>query len=246
MRALSLLVVFGLVGCGARVIDGRHVAANPDDASTTDSVVTIDTATIDTAVLDDSSVSIDVEPIDTSPPLCDTPVSGFSCPTVSAKGAKVCNDMQIRAFMDACFGDTGDPSACSNAQSKYASCAKCVLETFITPGGYLDVGACIKKVKPASPCASSVNCLYACWADACSSCDFTITGGTSDYNECLIRQSDPTGSCYDFGAKDYDSCTSDPDLTVCVPATIDALLPFYRGGCRDGGDWSKAEKPDGT
>jgi hypothetical protein len=246
MRALTFLVLFGLVGCGARVIDGRHVEATEDAASSTDGVVTLDSATLDTAVTD-SSITVDVEPIDSGPPVCDEPVaSDFTCPAVTTKGAKTCTDAQIRALMDACFGEGADGSACAAAQKKYGACSKCVLTTFITPGGYLDVGACIAKVKPASDCARSVNCLYACWSDACSSCDTTITGGTSEYNDCLVRQSDPSGSCWGFGAKDYESCTSDPDLTVCVPATIDALLPFFRGGCRDGGDWTKAETADGT
>jgi hypothetical protein len=244
MRASLFLLSF-LIGCGGRVIDGRHVEANPD-GSTTDSIAT-DGEPLDTAVFDssiDTSIDIDAEPIDTGPPVCDTPVSGFSCPTVTTKGAKVCTDKQIQAFMDACFGSGGDGAACSNAQKMYASCSKCVLESFITPGGYLDVGACMKKVKPASTCAGTTNCLYACWSEACGSCD--PSGGSTEYDDCLMRQSDPSGSCWEFGAKDYDSCASDPDLAVCVPNSIDALLPFYRGACRDGGNWSKADTPDGT
>lgn len=242
MRGLTFFVFIGLAGCGARVIDGRHVEADPD-ASATDGVVTSDTALVDTAVVD-TSISFDAEPVDEGFPVCDTPVSGFSCAPVATKGMKTCTDKQIQAFIDGCFGPSADSGSCSAAQAKYADCSECIIDTFITPGGYIDVGACMKKVKPASSCAGSVDCLYDCWAEACGSCD--PTSGSSEYNECLSRQSDPSGSCYEFGAKDYDSCTSDPDLAVCVPATIEGLLPFYRGACRDGGDWSKTDKKDGT
>ena len=41
-------------------------------------------------------------------------------------------------------------------------------------------------------------------------------------------------------AKDYTACISDPKFSVCYPATVEDVIPFYRGACRDGGDWTHA------
>ncbi|MGZ3419972.1 MAG: hypothetical protein ACXVEE_19000, partial [Polyangiales bacterium] len=118
MRAWLPFVVM-LLGCGSRVIDGRHVEAIDDASTTTDSIAVLDSATTDSAVTD-TSIGVDVEPVDSGPPVCDSPVGAdFTCPMVALAGAKSCTDVQIKAFMDACFGGTGDATACTNARKKF-------------------------------------------------------------------------------------------------------------------------------
>ena len=146
--------------------------------------------------------------------------------------------------MDACFGPAPTEAA-SEHTKKYARAAS-ASSTFITPGGYLDVGACIKKVNPRAAARAPSTASMTAGRTRAAAATRRRREARRSTTTVSSRQSDPSGSCWEFGAKDYDSCTSDPELSVCVPATVDALLPFFRGGCRDGGDWTKAETPDGT
>lgn len=113
-------------------------------------------------------------------------------------------------------------------------------------GGSLNVGACVLAVSPGNPCGKTVKCGFDCLAEVCADCDpsaGTGTSGSSEMDECYTNESDIGGKCYAVAMKDYPECAGDPKLSVCFPMDVDAVIPFYRGACRDGGDWTKAFTP---
>lgn len=243
---VRLLLVSGLLaGCGGKVID----ASLESDAGASDGAIA------DVAVVDSrppsrpDSAPPPPPPKDSGPLVCDAPLAGFTCPAVApAKGAKTCTDAAIQALVDGCFGETATSDGCEAARSKHPACEACALGTFLVDGAFIDMSPCMAKVKPASTCAKSIRCLYGCFDARCGACDRFSSGpdGASEWEACLERASYPDGACQPYGGDEYEPCLTDADLRVCVPYDVPDLLPFYRGACRDGGDWSKAYVPDGT
>ncbi len=240
---LGALVV-GLAGCGGKVatLDGD---AGPD-------VVILEGGDLDTRFGDDA-IPIDSAVVDSGRFFCDEPADDLVCPEPQKKGAAVCNDAAIRALSDGCFGDTADQESCQAARSKFSACSRCVLETFITDSGFLDMAPCILSVSPGSTCAKSVSCAYECIGYVCSNCDYSPGTGVeteTEYGDCTNRAFSPppapNGLCWSQGGKDYERCLADPALRVCVPYDVTELVPFFRGACRDGGNWAKADVADGT
>lgn len=247
MPAMRALIVASLlaIGCGGRLglelpldIDGD--AATSDTSSTTDSVA-----------IDSRPIAEDSRPPreDTRPPMpttCESPLDpSFKCtPPAPVAGKKVCTDAAIRELSDGCFGYDATEGKCNAAMKKYAGCGNCMLYDWIDDNR-LAIGACIQKVAPGDKCATAIECTYDCLSEVCAACDTepgSGKGGGSEADDCWETAAE--GQCYPIAAKDYGVCVGDPKLAVCIPNTVEDLLPFYRGACRDGGDWSKANIPD--
>jgi hypothetical protein len=261
MRNVLFLCLCGavLTGCGAKLADDLAATVDGGDAGLADGSVPTDVG-FDARPDGSPDARPDTRPDSTPPPppdggpfVCDTPPGpGFVCPPAAKKGAKVCNDAAIRAILAGCFGAGASGESCSDARAKFASCGGCMLGTFLVDPGFIDIGACMAAVDPKSPCGARVGCTFTCYSETCASCDFSPgPDGFSEFDECLERASEPpgapgSGACWELGGKDYAGCTEDPKFAVCVPFDEAGLLPFYRGACRDGGNWSKASTADGT
>lgn len=249
MRSILPFLTLVLIGCGARTINDFGI----EDFTSVDSA-TADAASDTIRIVDAAVIDTGTEPRpDSKPPpppdTCETPLSpGFACiepPTIAGK--KVCNDEAIRALAAACFGFGGEGSKCNAAMKKYNACSNCMLNDWVDDS-HLQTGACIKKVDPGNKCAKVIDCTYDCLGEVCGSCDPSPgsgKGGGSEADECYETASS-SGGCYDLVVKDYEICAGDPKIAACMPNTEDDLILFYRGACRDGGDWTKAAAGDGT
>lgn len=244
MKRGLILGSFLFMACGGKVglLDELAVASDAGaDSALPDSTPPRDTGTWP---LPDASPP----PFDTAPPpptTCATPLSpGFTCTAPApGKGQTVCTDDAIRAIVNGCF--TGDGGGCDSARKKFPACERCMLQDWLDEGS-LNVGACILAVSPGNPCAKTVKCGMSCLAEVCGSCDpspGTGSGGMSELDDCYSNESYEGGKCYAVAMRDYVACSEEPKLSVCFPYDLDAVLPFYRGACRDGGDWSKAFTP---
>jgi len=243
MRSLVLLSLL-LVACGGKV------AGDPS----LDSDAAVDSARPDGGPIFDAAPRPDTRPtpVDAGPPppppTCATPLSsGFACvPPTPKKGQTVCTEEAIKAIVGGCFGDSATESTCNSARKKYPACDNCMLRDWLD-NNRLDVAACVLGVTPGNPCAKTIKCGYDCLDDVCSSCDPTpgtgTGGGYSEMDDCFNNESEPTGKCYAIAMKDYMECAGDPKLSICFPATVEDVFPFFRGACRDGGDWSKSSSP---
>jgi len=210
-------------------------------------------------------------PPDTAPYSCINPFAGsLACEApVERIGKKVCNDAMLSA-LSSCF--VGDAKGCYAARDAYAACATCVLDDTADggvpvgwiEGNWIDEGACIRAIDPKSACATVVNCTRACIESACVDC-----ADGSEWNECRDEVLAPTtlalpdagpdadadvdtdadaggGVCHRLIARQWTACASDPRFRPCIIQTVDDLLPFFRGACRDGADWARAYIADGT
>jgi hypothetical protein len=251
MRALLLTSCVLLTACGGRVgiedLGGGPITG--DGGVTTDTSTSTDSFSPPPDTLFREDTRMPPPPVDTGgpPPLsCEQPVPpDFRCTAPSpVAGKKVCTDVAIRALADGCFGYGATESKCNSAMKKYPACSTCMLEDWIHDNR-LAIGACIQKVAPGDKCATTIECTYSCLDVACSECSWepgSGMGGGSEMDECW--EAAASGSCYSIAAKDYEACVSDPKTAVCIPNTVEDLMPFYRGACRDGGDWSRADVPD--
>ncbi len=237
MRASWLFASLSLVACGGRV---QSEASESDAAVVADSRVPIDSA----PPRRDSGKP--PSPGDTGPaPVgCAQRLSpDFACtPPAPAKGQMVCTDAMIQALSDGCFGGSATSSSCAAARKKYPACSSCVIDDWIVDN-QLAIAQCMEKIDPKSSCAITVECTFDCINEVCGECDDTSgsgSGGGSELDDCWQAESE--GQCAKPAA-DYISCASDPKFSVCFPATTEDLVPFFRGACRDGGDWSRASEP---
>ena len=212
---------------------------------------------VDTAPVDTGKAPADTNPpVETGPVSCAAPLdSSFKCQAPPAKaGQKVCTDEMLTEFAT-CFG-SGDTKRCSAAQTKFAACNKCVLADWLygDPARYIDTGACIAKIDPAEPCAKLFACNIDCQTAVCSECDPTTGSGktatTSEQSDCMnaaVKKGGtaavPKGACYDVAAAPLTAaaCNTKANIAVCFVRTTDDVIKFYRGACRDGGDWSQAD-----
>lgn len=233
-------------GCGARTLgrDGDLADGAVADASVDGAI-----DARDTGLLPDTRVDTAVRPdtfVDVGPdvgPTCSTPLPGdFTCPAAKAKkGGTACNDVAIQAIVDACFGSEATSGKCSSARSKFSACGKCMLGDWIdTDTGTIDFAACMLVIDPKDSCARDTKCAGVCFADVCMDCDWA----SGEYDECQNAAVMPGGACEKYYSRGYIDCLGDPKYGVCAVRDIPDLLPFYRGACRDGGDWSKASIPD--
>ncbi len=212
----------------------------------------VDSAVV--VVTDTGGGPVVVQP-DTRPPAplgCQQPLpSTFACEAPTSRtGATVCTDAMIEAFFD-CFGTDGDATKCTAAQKAYPACNTCILSTWLD-GQTIAIGSCIKAIDPTSSCATTVPCRADCLEAVCAGCDETKGSGRTSttsaldncYTDAIWRGSStkPKGNCYDVAAKEYVTCQADPRFLYCFVQSKADLLPFFRGACRDGGNWSKADQ----
>jgi len=216
----------------------------PANDTGTDSVV-VDTGTV-------KDTQPDTKPgIDTAPGTCanDLPADFACADPKPVKGEKTCTEAAIQGLIANCFGTGGD---CKKWQTANPECNKCTLTNWMVPlnGSFITTNtpACIKIVAPTSPCAKTEQCWFDCRLDVCCggdaagcSCDATPGSGTTEFDKCVAAArfagsaSKPKGACYDKAYKDAKVCEADATLANCF-----TLESFFRGACRDGGDWTNA------
>lgn len=240
MRVLFLLL---LIGCDGRF--GQRVDRPVEDAfvAARDSGSTFNDA---------GSVP---PPFDTRPPpppvTCALPLpSDFTCiaPDVPA-GRTTCTDAMLAEFV-LCFGATGDEKRCSAAVKSFPECNDCVLKEWLYDSRFVNVGACLRAMDPSSPCGRSWRCNVDCLALVCGDCDETPGSGKtatkSERQDCETdaqskgSSTKPIGACAATGTE-LVTCREDPRFAKCFINTVADVLVFYRGACRDGGDWSRAD-----
>ncbi len=143
------------------------------------------------------------------------------------------------------------------------------LATAVLPGKvYADRDKCWYQLLDA-PCSVSLNCMFACDDAVCGDCDKSpgsSTDGTkSEFQECVNRERAkggtvvPKGQCNDLATGNALKCLSDnaalidpcivselyaptgagghPDVTTMQSQSV----VFYRGACRDDGNWTKSK-----
>jgi hypothetical protein len=224
MRRATLALALLFLACSKE----ENAASLPVDSAVVDSEPPVDSATevVDAEVITASCIgSLD---------------AGFACrsPKVRA-GRTVCSDAAIRALV-VCFGT--DSKACSDATAQYPACATCVKDWF--ENDRIDFAACIHALDPTGTCATTVQCTLDCLDAVCATCDSRVGSGSTSMrsarDDCERTATESTGACWDVAAKDYVACAVDARFSICFPRGGEQLLPFFRGACRDGGDYSRA------
>jgi hypothetical protein len=238
LRALALLL---LLGC-----DGRF--GQRTDRPVEDAFVASDSAF---TFVDTGSPP----PFDTRPPApvtCAQPLpSEFTCLAPDARtGRTTCTDAMLAEFV-LCFGSAGDEKRCSAAIKAFPECNDCVLREWLYDGRLVDIGACMRAIDPGSACGTNWRCNIDCLAAICSDCDDSLgsgrTSSTSERQDCERdaqfkgSSTRPMGECFDLAARDLATCRTDERFAKCFIASINDVLVFYRGACRDGGEWSRAD-----
>jgi hypothetical protein len=243
-------------GCGYRVLDGLGFdAAQEPRADAASAVDTSGPTTVVDSAQPDTRTSVpDTRPPDMGPISCATTLDAtFTCMPPAAKaGSTECTEAMLQEFRY-CFGADGDSTKCSAAMKAYPKCNSCVLDQWLYESRYVDTGACIRVVSPASSCGTTWRCNIDCLTAVCGECDDTPgsgkTASTSEKNDCerdaqsAGTATKPRGACYDVASKGLAECTSDPTLAPCFVRTSDDVVAFYRGACRDGGSWARAYEP---
>ncbi|MBI2394516.1 MAG: hypothetical protein HYV09_33410 [Deltaproteobacteria bacterium] len=235
---LALALVAFAAGCGSH--DDDH------------SVVT-DAAT--DAVADTYKPPVDAA--EAGPLLCEEPLAtDFACKDpVKGTGGTACSEAALADFVQKCLADDITvPSTCAAWKTANADCAACIggWTWDAIPGKvYPDDYKCYWATMDA-PCAKSVNCGFECQELSCGECDSDPgTAEKSDREVCLEKVSGSGGACWSFGADKIDECFTKFDTANCNVDEIYAdspdidvlrsqILRFYRGACRDNGDWTNS------
>jgi hypothetical protein len=236
MRSYLLFAALSLVACGGRV----QTELSESDA-----------AVADTRVVDsgpprrDSGMPPPPRDVGPEPAGCATRLDpSFTCtPPEPRKGQKVCTDAMIQALSDGCFGESATSAGCNAAMKKYGSCSNCVIDEWIVDG-QLAIAQCMQAIDPKSSCVIAVECTYDCLNEVCGSCDYepgSGSGGGSEADDCWASEAESQCSAH---VSEHTACISDPRFSVCYPTTTEDLVPFFRGACRDGGDWTRAYEAD--
>lgn len=185
-------------------------------------------------------------------PGCGQPLpDGFESACVGPKpkaGSTACTD-EMLVEIATCFAPGLDAKRCAAIQAAAPECAKCTLATWFGRLG-ADEAACVARVDGEGDCARALQCGRDCLSTVCSfdDCDTTPgSGSTSDrsqWQDCAeAAQSsadsgvDGGGACASFAARRAACITG--AAAPCFPNSAEDLLRFFRGACRDGGDWSK-------
>ncbi len=211
-----------------------------------------------TPVVVDAGSDTKVVVLDTKPPAPISCQGAFEGPCVappSKTGATVCTDLMLNEFLD-CFGTDGDEAKCMATTKKYPACNTCILTTWLA-GNSIDVAACVKAIDPSGTCATAVHCERTCVAEVCAECDpekgTGRTSTTSQLDNCEVDSvfrgsaTKPKGKCYDLAAKEATACETDSRFAVCFITSKASLVNFWRGACRDKGDFiTKVDVDDGT
>lgn len=268
MRISIVVASLLVVGCSSSTSPSSPDAASDTATTAPDTHVADTTTAVDSAVVDSTplvdSGRPEAAPIDCGPAsetgpgpdpvssLCEAALpSTFACaPSETKTGSTACTDAMLEELVSGCFGSTATSTKCSAAQTKYPACTTCALNTWLYGGAFIDSGACIRKIDPASKCATAWRCNVDCLDEVCGGCDPTTgsgAGGTgSEMNDCRKKAqfagstTASKGACYDVASKDSAACKEDCRFAYCFPENNAGLINFYRGACRDGGDWTLA------
>lgn len=236
LRPISLLALITLaVGCGS---------SDPEVTPVADSALeTGDTGAIDTG----SKVDTGVPPV----PGCEVDLpSDFACaaPTKTA-GKTTCTEAALQEFVVKCLNEEITvPADCAGWKTANADCAACVADWSWDriPGKvYPDDYKCYWSTFDAT-CGKTVNCLFSCQDEVCTDCV------DEEAATCYEDAEKSGGRCWDVAGKDAAGCFDKTDLSGCnvdeiyanVPKIAnlrEQLLKFYRGACRDNGDWKNAK-----
>jgi len=179
-----------------------------------------------------------------------------------------CTEQQLQDLVKACVGDdiSKTPVGCSAWKAANAECAACTTAFSLT--GYSsraipDRNMCYWAVFD-DACDKALNCSFDCQGLVCDGCstepNSSPDGKTTEYSDCTARarsnatSSRPKGKCYDVASKEAAGCLDKVDVDPCYvdelwtptgtggrpdPILIrQQIVEFYRGACRDGGDWT--------
>ncbi len=197
---------------------------------------------------------------ETKPPLevgvCDKALDPtFACvPATKTAGGAVCTETDIQDQLKACWKPLGgDTTKCAAWAKDHGGCQKCI-GTWTYKNGNPNRDACYYRVMTPT-CANAVSCYFDCIGQVCAEC----ASDPTEYLDCQKRARVAGGGCYANsykttetekcfdGAGAIDPCVVD-ELTKSSPdATMlaEQLAIFYRGACRDNGDWTNAKSATG-
>jgi hypothetical protein len=160
-------------------------------------------------------------------------------------------------MIDACIADplTTSPMSCGKWMADNAACAACVTDfanptypSHAVPQPEQCYWALFDDV-----CDTTVQCYFDCVTEACAACAITAGSGatatSTAWSDCADRARSSKGTCWTVAARDASDCFSTGDTTVCQVDELahakpdfgklgSQILQFYRGACRDGGDWT--------
>ena len=188
-------------------------------------------------------------------------------------GASVCTEAQLQELVKKCIGDpiSKVPAGCSEWKAANAACVTCIsafsLES-VTSRAIPDRNMCYWATFD-DACDKALNCSFDCQAEVCVDCDDTSGSGPggkgSEYSDCTSRSrvnataSKPKGLCWDVASKEAAACLDATDINHCIvkelytptgasgaidiPTLQLQAVEFFRGACRDGGDWTNALSP---
>jgi hypothetical protein len=245
----ALVLVGFAAGCGSNSDDSAP-------ATETDAGVVADTAPDTQKPPADAAA-------ETAPSTCESALpSDFAC-VEPEKGtpATTCTEEMLADFVQKCLAtDLSVPSTCDAWKTANPACATCVASfswSEIDGQVYPDDYKCYWGIMDPA-CAKAANCTWDCEAAACGDCDSSTPDGAgkteSDY--CVASVTNAGGKCYAVAAqksaecfKTYklDNCNVDeiysdsPNLTTMQQQ----ILRFYRGACRDNGNWTNATSAGG-
>ena len=231
--------------------DGRSGAQTCNAAGTFDACVctTIDSG-VDTAA-----------PVDTAPVLCDQPLpTDFKCvaPKKATPG-KACSESQLQEMVNACIASplSKTPATCAPWKAANVDCAACVVGFSVTyyPSRAVPSRNQCYWATFDDECDTALQCSFDCQAQSCDACDTSTgtsaDGKTSAYSECQdrVRASKPVGACWELISKKANTCLAATPYDFCIlselnketpdiPTLKPQVIEFYRGACRDGGDWT--------
>ena len=237
----ALALVSLSIGCGS----------TETPAATTDAAVevAIDTGKADTGKLETAPPDMGTLPG------CETELpSSFAC-TAPKKiaGSTACSDDVLNDFVQKCLAtDLTVPSACAAWKTANAACASCVgaWSWDAKPGAvYPDDWKCWWSNLDAT-CAKSVNCLHDCQDTVCAEC------ADEEAIQCYGDSEKSGGRCWTVAGKASDACLKAANLEGCnvdeiyadapsITTMREQILKYYRGACRDNGDWKNATMPSG-
>lgn len=239
LLALALPLALS-IGCSSTT-EGPATADAATDAA--------DTAPVDTGKPDTGKA--EVAPL----PGCETELSSdFACTApVKIAGSTACSDTALLDFVQKCLAaDVSVPPTCAAWKTANAECASCVAKWSwdTIPGAvYPDDWKCWWSNLDAT-CAKSVNCLHNCQDEVCVECE------GDEGNACYAAAEKSGGRCWEVAGKASDTCLKAADLSGCNVDEIYAsdpsletlreeILKYYRGACRDNGNWKNATMPSG-
>lgn len=262
----------GFVGCssssGSDTPDDTGTPADDSGVDTTPPPT--DTNPKDTAVKDTAPFICDKALPDS---FACTPVAASEKGTPGTSCSEADLQAMVTACVAPKFGIA---TGCDAWKTAHPDCATCVgtwalAESVIKGKIYADRDKCLYQQFDAD-CQTAWKCMFACDDAVCGACDqnpgTSSDGTTSEFQECANRERArggtvvPKGVCYDKAAGKADTCFAGGSYDTCivdelfsptgsggapdVPSMQNELVQFYRGACRDNGNWKNAKETCST